>query len=139
MERVGKDPGQAGWPASLGSSNGKIPNGNGGKEPEEAMDAEANSEFEDDTQGLEVHQAIYALREVQRDVNRTAARVMGLNPEQMKYLQVMRRHGGTVSESRIEQLGEPVSAVRCDFKVLPAFAFLKLASASWAAPVKKIC
>jgi len=71
MERAGKDAGQAGQPASLAASNGRMPNG---KEPED-MDVE-NDEL-DDTQDLEVHQAICALREVQRDVNRTAAMVMG--------------------------------------------------------------
>ena len=89
--------------------------------------------------GETVRSGVIVMGENLTAVDATAARVMGLNPEQMKYLQVMRRHGGTVSESRIEQLGEPVSAVRCDFKVLPAFAFLKLASASCAAPFKKIC
>lgn len=67
-------------------------------------------------------------------VDATGARVMGLNPERLSYLRVMQRHGGTLSESRIEQLGEPVGAVRCDFKVLPTFAFLKLASASHNVP-----
>ena len=71
-------------------------------------------------------------------VDATAARVMGLNPERISYLQVMQRHGGTISESRIEQLGEPVSAVRCDFKVLPPFAFLKLVSANCGAREEKI-
>ena len=76
MERAGKDAGQAGQPASLAASNGRMPNGKepNGKEPED-MDVE-NDEL-DDTQDLEVHQAICALREVQRDVNRTAAMVMG--------------------------------------------------------------
>lgn len=63
-------------------------------------------------------------------VDATSARVMGLNPARMSYLQVMQRHGGTLSESRIEQFGEPVGVVRCNFKVLPPFEFLKLASAN---------
>ena len=63
---------------------------------------------------------------------------LGLNPERISYLQVMQRHGGTISESRIEQLGEPVSAVRCEFKVLPPFAFLKLASSHRGALEEKI-
>ena len=63
-------------------------------------------------------------------VDATGARVMGLNPERLSYLQVMEQHGGTLREPRIEQLGEPVGAVRCNFKVLPPFAFLKLSSAA---------
>ncbi|MCX6901768.1 MAG: DUF362 domain-containing protein [Verrucomicrobia bacterium] len=72
-------------------------------------------------------------------VDATSARVMGLNAERLSYLQVMQRHGGTLSESRIEQLGEPVGAVRCNFKVLPPFAFLKLASAGCNMPQEENC
>lgn len=72
-------------------------------------------------------------------VDATGARVMGLNPERMKYLEVMQRHGGTLRESLIEQLGEPISAVRCDFKVLPPFAFLKLASTGRIIPREMNC
>jgi uncharacterized protein (DUF362 family) len=61
-------------------------------------------------------------------VDATSAQVMGLNPARLSYLFAMLRHGGTVSEPRIKQLGEPVAAVRRDFKVLPAFEFLKLAA-----------
>jgi len=72
-------------------------------------------------------------------VDATGARVMGLNPARLSYLQVMRRHGGTLNESRIEQLGEPVAAVRRDFKVLPSFEFLKLASVGGRIPVENNC
>jgi uncharacterized protein (DUF362 family) len=72
-------------------------------------------------------------------VDATGARVMGLNPARLGYLQVMRRHGGTLSESQIEQLGEPVAAVRCDFRVLPSFDFLKLASFGGKMPVENNC
>lgn len=72
-------------------------------------------------------------------VDATGARVMGLNPARLGYLQVMRRHGGTLSESRIEQLGEPIAAVRCDFKVLTPFEFLKLAFVGGRIPVENNC
>ncbi|MFA6564870.1 MAG: DUF362 domain-containing protein [Verrucomicrobiia bacterium] len=72
-------------------------------------------------------------------VDATGARVMGLNPERLNYLQVMQRHGGTLSESRIEQLGETVGAVRCDFKVLPPFTFLKLTAAGRNMPQEENC
>lgn len=88
--------------------------------------------------GETVRSGVVIMGENLTAVDATAARVMGLNPEHMKYLQVMQRHGGTVTESRIEQLGEPVDAVRCDFKVLPPFASLKLASINRPTPVKKI-
>jgi uncharacterized protein (DUF362 family) len=72
-------------------------------------------------------------------VDATCARVMGLNPARLSYLLAMLRHGGTLSEARIEQLGEPVAAVRCDFKLLPAFEFLKVASADRKMPGEKNC
>jgi uncharacterized protein (DUF362 family) len=67
-------------------------------------------------------------------VDATGARVMGLNPERLLYLKVMEQHRGVLRESRIEQLGELVSAVRCDFRVLPPFAFLKQASTGRGTP-----
>jgi uncharacterized protein (DUF362 family) len=58
-------------------------------------------------------------------VDATAMRVMGLYPERVPYLQTMLKHGGTISASRIEQLGEPIAAVKKDFKVLEWFSILK--------------
>jgi uncharacterized protein (DUF362 family) len=60
-------------------------------------------------------------------VDATAARVMGIYPQKINYLQMMRQHGGTVSESKIHQLGESVRSVQCDFKVIEDFADLKKA------------
>jgi hypothetical protein len=74
MERAGKDAGQAGQPASLGALNGRAPNGESKKKLEEEVDALL--EDLDDTQDLEVHQAINSLREVQRGVNKMATSVM---------------------------------------------------------------
>jgi len=58
-------------------------------------------------------------------VDATATRVMGLYPERVGYLNLMLAHGGTVHEGRIRQLGEPIAAVRRDFRVLPRAADLK--------------
>jgi uncharacterized protein (DUF362 family) len=58
-------------------------------------------------------------------VDATGARIMGMIPERVSYLKVMLAHGGTLSENRIVQLGEPLSDVRQDFKVLERFSFLK--------------
>jgi len=60
-------------------------------------------------------------------VDATGTRIMGLNPEQILYLRVMRAHGGVLSETHIEQAGERLAAVRRDFRVLPNFSYLKLA------------
>jgi len=61
-------------------------------------------------------------------VDATGTRVMGLNPERILYLQVMRAHGGVLGETHIEQAGERVATVRHDFQVLPNFSCLKLGS-----------
>jgi uncharacterized protein (DUF362 family) len=58
-------------------------------------------------------------------VDATGARIMGIYPERVSYLQMMLRHGGTVSENRIAQWGENIAEVRRDFKVLEPFAGLK--------------
>jgi uncharacterized protein (DUF362 family) len=58
-------------------------------------------------------------------VDATATRAMGLHPEHIGYLNMMLRHGGTISESRIEQIGEPIESVRQNFRVLEQFSALK--------------
>jgi uncharacterized protein (DUF362 family) len=58
-------------------------------------------------------------------VDATGARVMGLYPEHVPYIQMIAHHGGTVHESRIQQCGENIAEVRQDFKVLDHFAVLK--------------
>jgi uncharacterized protein (DUF362 family) len=58
-------------------------------------------------------------------VDATGARVMGLYPEQVPYLRLMARHGGTVTEGRIVQLGEEIAGVRQDFQLPARFAGLK--------------
>jgi uncharacterized protein (DUF362 family) len=58
-------------------------------------------------------------------VDATGTRVMGIYPERVSYLRLMLRHGGTISESRIIQLGESLAEVQQDFKVLDQFSVLK--------------
>ncbi|MEJ2720061.1 MAG: DUF362 domain-containing protein [bacterium] len=58
-------------------------------------------------------------------VDATAMRVMGLYPERIPYLQMMLKHGGTISAARIRQFGEPIAAVQQDFSVLEWFSILK--------------
>jgi uncharacterized protein (DUF362 family) len=58
-------------------------------------------------------------------VDATGARVMGLYPERVRYLQMMLRHGGTINEDRIIQLGEEIASVRHDFRVIEPFSSLK--------------
>jgi uncharacterized protein (DUF362 family) len=60
-------------------------------------------------------------------VDATATRVMGLYPQKIGYMQMMRKHGGTLSENKIRQIGESIGSAQCDFKVLQAFEDLKKA------------
>ena len=56
-------------------------------------------------------------------VDATAARVMGLRPERLRYLEIAARLGGTVAEGRIRQVGEGVSPD--PFDLLPEFDHLR--------------
>jgi uncharacterized protein (DUF362 family) len=58
-------------------------------------------------------------------VDSTAARVMGIYPERIEHLRMMLSHGGTMRSDRIEQIGERISAVQRDFRVVDAFAAIK--------------
>lgn len=51
-------------------------------------------------------------------VDATATRVMGLYPERISYLLMMLGHGGTLASGQIRQLGERITDVQMDFKVL---------------------
>jgi uncharacterized protein (DUF362 family) len=75
--------------------------------------------------GETVHSGVLILGDNLTAVDATGARVMGLYPERIGYLQLMARHGGTVTEDRIVQLGEPVAGVRKDFRVVEVFSYLK--------------
>jgi uncharacterized protein (DUF362 family) len=58
-------------------------------------------------------------------VDATAARIMGIAPENIDYLRYMMPYGGTINQARIEQRGELISAVRQDFQVVENMAFIK--------------
>ncbi|MFB3903037.1 MAG: DUF362 domain-containing protein [Acidobacteriota bacterium] len=58
-------------------------------------------------------------------VDATAARIMGIQPGHLSYLYRMLEHGGTINESRITQLGEPIAAVHRDFALTDAFQYLR--------------
>lgn len=51
-------------------------------------------------------------------VDATCARVMGIEPEKIEYLKAASGWLGTVREENIQQRGEPVGAVRRDFRLL---------------------
>jgi uncharacterized protein (DUF362 family) len=58
-------------------------------------------------------------------VDSTSARVMGIHPGHLKYLAMMIDQGGTVAESRITQLGEPIRQVRRNFYLIKEFEYLQ--------------
>lgn len=58
-------------------------------------------------------------------VDATACRVMGLRPERIGYLQKAAGVLGPVSDSRIEQRGEPLASVAASFAVVDHFAWLR--------------
>jgi uncharacterized protein (DUF362 family) len=62
-------------------------------------------------------------------VDATSARVMGLNPQKIKYMKLSEGKLGEIDEELIEQRGEAVASVRKDFKLLdtiPAHAKIRL-------------
>jgi uncharacterized protein (DUF362 family) len=54
-------------------------------------------------------------------VDATCARLMGLVPERIDYLQRAALLLGNMQEERIEQLGETIASTRKPFEMLPAF------------------
>jgi len=71
--------------------------------------------------GETVHSGVLVMGDNLAAVDATATRVMGLYPERVRYLNMMTAHGGTVAESKIEQVGERIADVRRPFRVLDDF------------------
>lgn len=59
-------------------------------------------------------------------VDATCCRIMGIDPDKIEYLQ-LGRELGHVDETRIEQRGESVAAVRTPFALIEEFAHVRLA------------
>jgi uncharacterized protein (DUF362 family) len=61
-------------------------------------------------------------------VDATCCRIMGIDPSKIQYLQMADDQNlGHVDESRVEQRGELIAAVRTNFQLIPAFKSLRLA------------
>jgi uncharacterized protein (DUF362 family) len=58
-------------------------------------------------------------------VDATCARVAGLNPAKIEYMQDACEFMGNLEESRIQQLGVPISQVHSTFEVIPSLSHLK--------------
>jgi uncharacterized protein (DUF362 family) len=60
-------------------------------------------------------------------VDATCCRIMGIDPAKVEYLQMASENLGITEESRIEQRGEKIVAVRSDFQLIKQFQDLRLA------------
>jgi uncharacterized protein (DUF362 family) len=60
-------------------------------------------------------------------VDATCCRIMGIDPSKIEYLNMAADRLGVVEESRIEQRGEAVRAVRTDFRLIDQFKQARLA------------
>jgi uncharacterized protein (DUF362 family) len=65
--------------------------------------------------GSGVNSNFIALGDNLTAVDATTTRLMGLYPEQVQYMLLMLRHGGTMHESRIHMLGESLASMRTQF------------------------
>lgn len=61
-------------------------------------------------------------------VDATCCRIMGIDPKKLEYLQMAADQLGVIEESRIDQRGEAIRAVRTDFKLIDQFKGVRLAS-----------
>jgi uncharacterized protein (DUF362 family) len=58
-------------------------------------------------------------------VDSTCARLAGINPAKIQYLKTASDFLGNLEESKISQVGEPISALQQDFEVIESFQHLK--------------
>ena len=81
--------------------------------------------------GAAVNSGAIVMGENLTAVDATAARIMGFHPEQIQYLMLMVKHGGTANEARIRQLGESIADMQQDFATPPKSEFLKEKASIW--------
>jgi uncharacterized protein (DUF362 family) len=60
-------------------------------------------------------------------VDATCCRIMGIDPERVEYLEMASDRLGVTEQSRIQQRGEPLGAVRTNFELISAFRQYRLA------------
>ncbi|HEX7295086.1 MAG TPA: DUF362 domain-containing protein [Pyrinomonadaceae bacterium] len=76
-------------------------------------------------QGQQKNSGVLVLGDDLVAVDATAARLMTIEPQQVKYLKIAEDFLGNLERSKIEQIGEDVERLRQDFKVLEKFSNLK--------------
>ncbi|HZH85137.1 MAG TPA: DUF362 domain-containing protein [Phototrophicaceae bacterium] len=76
-------------------------------------------------QGQQKNSGVLVLGDDLVAVDATAARLMTIEPRQVKYLNLAGEFLGNLERDKIEQIGEDVERYRQDFKVLEQFSYLK--------------
>jgi uncharacterized protein (DUF362 family) len=76
-------------------------------------------------QGQQKNSGVLVLGDDLVAVDATAARLMTIEPRQVKYLNLSGEFLGNLERDKIEQIGEDVERYRQDFKVLEQFSYLK--------------
>ena len=69
--------------------------------------------------GTPIHVGVLVMGNSLTAVDATATRVMGLRPEAINYLNRAAGQLGPIGEESIEQRGESIASVRCEFAVMP--------------------
>lgn len=81
--------------------------------------------------GTKVNSGVLVMGDSLTAVDVTAARLMGVYPEQIEYLRLMMPYEGTMNAARIRQLGEPLEDVQQNFQILPHVSFIKDKPTFW--------
>ena len=81
--------------------------------------------------GTAVNSGVIVMGDNLSAVDATAVRLMGIYPENIEYLRMILPYSGTLNEARIEQLGEPISAVQQDFHIVKHMEFVKEKPSVW--------
>jgi uncharacterized protein (DUF362 family) len=80
-------------------------------------------------QGTPKHAGVLVAGSDVAAVDATCCGIMGIDPMKVGYLQLAGRSGARLGESEINQAGEPISAVRNPFQLLPIFDGIRAAGA----------
>lgn len=118
-----------GWPKNLlhwrGISESIIDINNTIRSGFAIVDGVEGMEGDGPLHGGVVHSGVVVMGDQLTAVDATAARIMGVYPENIDYLMYTLAFGGTINEHRIKQLGEKLDSVRQDFQVMDHMAFIK--------------
>jgi len=89
------------------------------------VDGVVGMEGDGPLQGQQKNSGVLVMGDDLVAVDATAARLMTIEPHQVKYINLSGEFLGNVERDKIEQIGEDVERYRQDFKVLEQFSYLK--------------